>query len=144
MLQLVENIINTLLADSTIKQYVNNRIYPNGVDIYPEAIAPPEGQTPSAQFPMIAIHTVSEITRTVPLGHRETVIQVSIFSRLSQLEVEEIAEQILSLLNFQNFYNGYGNTILFWQRQDSGIDLFESDRRIWHKALSFRAWAKPN
>ena len=142
MLTLIENTINSLLADATIATYVGNRVYPTGVDIYPEATANPN-QGPSAAFPLIVVFTVSEITRTVPLNERETTIQVSIYSRLNQIEVENIAERALSVLNFQQFRSGYGTTILRWQREDAGVDLPETGRRIWHKALTFRAWARP-
>lgn len=89
------------------------------------------------------MHTVSEITRTNPRGERETLIQIDIWSRESQLETEQIAERILAISNFQQFHTGYGTTVQRWKREDNGVDFFEADRRIWHKALTFRIWAKP-
>lgn len=142
MLNLVINIIDTLKNDPTIASFVGNRVYPQGVDIFPEATANP-AQGTSAAFPLITIHTVSEITRTVPLGERETLMQISVWSRLGQLQVEQISERALTVLNFQQFHTGMGTTVLRWQREDAGVDQYESDRRIWHKAITFRAWARP-
>lgn len=130
MLTLLEFIVNTLKNDTTIQGFVGTRIYPTGVDITPEA----------GMFPLITFHTVSEVTRTVPLGVRDSVYQIDVWSTLSQLETEQISERILTLLNRSQFHSGYGSTVLRWQRQEGANDLFESDRRIWHKALRFRAW----
>jgi hypothetical protein len=133
MTNLIANIINTLKADGTIHGYVADRIYPRGVDIFPE----------TTLFPLITIYTVSEVTRSNPRGERETLIQIDIWSRKNQLEIESIAERALAVLNFQQFHTGVGTTILRWQREDAGVDAFESDRRIWHRAITYRAWAKP-
>jgi len=132
MLTVTQNIIDVVKADATIKTFINERIYPEGVDIIPE----------TTLFPLITIHNISEITLTNPKGERECLVQLSIWSRLSQLETEQIAERLLTILNFQTFNSGYGTTIKRWQREDSGVDLPETDRRIWHKALTFRVWAK--
>ena len=131
MLTMLEFIINTLKNDSVIQSFVDSRIYPDGVDIDPE----------TNLYPLITVHCISERTLTNPLNERECLIQVSVWSRLSHLEMEQIAERVLTLLNYDQFHSGYGTTILRWQRQDSGVDMEETDRRIWHKALSFRIWA---
>ncbi len=132
MLNVLQFIANTIKNDSTIQGFVGDRVFPTGVDITPE----------STLFPLITFHTVTEITRTVPRGARDSVYQVDAWSILSQLEVENIAERIISLLNFTQFYTGYGTDVLRWNRQDGGTDLYEADRRIWHKTLRFRTWVK--
>jgi len=132
MLSLLQNIINTIKDDSTIQGFVSDRVFPEGVDIVPE----------TTLFPLITVHTISEVTKTNPLYEREILIQVSVWSRLSELEKEQISERVLDLLNYQQFNTGYGTTIQRWQREDTGVDLFEADRRIWHKALTFRIWAR--
>jgi hypothetical protein len=130
MLTILEYIVNLLKTDATIIGFVSDRIYPTGVDITPE----------NGLFPLITFSTVSEITRTVPVSARDSIYQIDIWSILSQYEVEQITERILTLLNRSQFHTGYGSTVLRWQRQDGANDIFESDRRIWHKALRFRAW----
>jgi hypothetical protein len=131
MLAVYENVINTIKNDSIIQSFVSDRVYPEGVDINPEVL------------PMVTVHHISEIVHTVPRNDRMIQMQVSIWSKLSELEVEQIAERVEDLLNFQTFDTGYGSAIQRWQRMDTGADLFESDRRIWHKALTFRIWARP-
>ena len=133
MLAVLENVISTLVNDSSIQVFVSDRVYPEGVDMTNETV----------KFPLITVHNISEVTKTNPRGERECLVQVSIWSRLNQLEVENIAERVLQLLNFQQFNSGYGSSIQRWQREEAGVDLFESDRRIWHKALTFRAWSRP-
>ena len=131
MLTIIQEIISTLLADTIIQGFVSDRIFPEGIDIVPE----------TTLFPLITIHNISERTLTNPKNEREITVQISIWSRKNQLEVEQISEAVLSLLNYQQFHTGYGTTIKRWQREDSGVDIFESDRRIWQKAISFRIWA---
>ena len=133
MLNVLQFIVNTIKNDATIQSYVADRVFPTGVDITPEA---------PKLFPLITFHTVSEITRTVPKGARDSVYQIDAWSMLSQLEVENIGERIIALLNFTQFHTGYGSTVLRWQREDAGTDMFEADRRIWHKTLRFRTWVK--
>jgi hypothetical protein len=130
MLEVVEYIVNILSNNADIQGYVGTRIFPTGVDITPEA---PD------LFPLITFHSISEITRTVPRGAREAIIQIDVWSILSQLQVEEISEKIISILNFIQFRDG---TCLRWNREDGAVDLTESDRRIWRKSLRFRYWAK--
>lgn len=132
MLTITQNLISSLLADATVKSLVSNRIFPEGVDIVPE----------TTLFPLITIHNISERTLTNPRNEREITIQVSIWSRKNQLEVEQISEGVLQVLNYQRFNSGYGSTIQRWGREDSAVDLFEADRRVWHKALTFRVWAQ--
>jgi len=132
MLIILEFIVNTLKNSLTLQGQVADRIFPTGVDIEPE----------KSVFPLITFHTVSEITRTVPKGARDSVYQIDIWSVLSQLQIETIAEIVIGLLNFTQFHGGYGSTVLRWQREDSGSDLYEADRRIWHKSLRFRTWVK--
>jgi hypothetical protein len=132
MLTLLQNITDTVLADPTMQGFIANRVYPDGVDIDPE----------TTLFPLLTIHSISEVTLTNPKYERDCLIQISIWSRLSHLETEQIAERLLDLFNYQQFNTGYGTTIQRWQREDAGVDLYESDRRIWHKAITFRIWAK--
>jgi len=132
MLTLLQNITDTILADTTMQGFISNRVYPEGIDIAPE----------TTLFPLLTIHSISEVTLTNPPNERECLIQISIWSRLSHLETEQIAEQLLTLFNYQQFNTGYGTTILRWQREDMGNDQFEADRRIWHKSITIRCWAR--
>jgi hypothetical protein len=136
MLETLRFIVNTIKNDSIIKEFVGNRVFPLGVDITPE----------SSLFPMITFYTISDITRTVPRGARDSIYQIDIWSATtkthagSQAEIEQISERIIALLNFTQYRTGYGASVLRWNRQEGGVDLYESDRRIFHKALRFRTW----
>lgn len=132
MLSIFQSTIDTLKNDATIQSFVAQRVYPEGVDIAPE----------STLFPLITVHHISENTYTNPRNEKVISMQISMWSRLSEVEVEQIADRVETLLNYQQFQTGYGTTIQRWQRQDSGADQYESDRRIWHKALTFKTWAK--
>lgn len=131
MLTIFENIINTIKDDTTIQSYVGARVYPEGVDISPEVL------------PMITVHHIGESVSTVPRNERVLTMQISIWSKLSEVEAIQISERIENLLNFQTFNTGYNTTIQRWQRMDASASLFESDRRIWHRALTFKIWARP-
>ena len=130
MLKILEFIVTTLKNDTTLKGYVDGRIFPTGVDIIPE----------KTLFPLITFFTLSEVTRTVPKNVREGVYQIDVWSILSQLELENISERILTLLNYEQFRTGYGNKVLRWTREDASNDMYERHRRIWHKSLRFRTW----
>lgn len=133
MLEVVEYIVNVLTNDSIIQGFVGTRIFPSGVDITPEV---------KENFPMITFFEVSEITRTVPLGVRESIYQIDIWSISSLLETDQIAERILTILNFTHFNTGFGTRVMRWARQDAGLDMIEGDRRMWHKVLRFRSWVQ--
>jgi hypothetical protein len=141
MQKVLEFVIDTLKNDPELQEYLKDgtnptRVFPQGVDISPE------------ELPMITIFNVSEITKTVPFGEREGVLQVDIWvnegnlTESPQLIIEKINERVLTLLNFAQYQSGYSSTLLRWSREDASIDAFEPDRRIWHKATRWRWWAK--
>jgi hypothetical protein len=103
------------------------------VDIAEEAVA-------TLTLPQINLKQVSEVTNSVPLNTRDTSFQLDIWSRNSQLEVENIYEIILTLLNYLSADQG-GNH-LFWERSSSAVDMYEADRRIWHRVITFVAWVQ--
>jgi len=93
------------------------------------------------RMPHINIHLVSENEATVPLGARETQYQLDIWSRTSQLEVETIYERVLTLLSFTSYDSENSHT--FWERAQSVVDEYESDMRVFHRAITFQVWAMP-
>jgi len=109
-----------------------DNIYTGPVDVLNET-------QPELHMPMIVLSTVSEVQRTVPQGARDTQIQMDIWSRNSQLEVENIYEEIINLLSFQ--IANQGTAHIFWDRLGGSIDMFEEDRRIWHRAATFTFWS---
>ena len=92
------------------------------------------------RMPAINIHMNSELSRSVPLNTRDSVVQIDIWSINNQLELETIYERVITLLNYQSANQGSAH--IFWQRLGGGVDLYESDRGIWHKAVSYNAWAQ--
>lgn len=132
MLQIFEKFIALLTASSAVTTIVGNNIFTGPVDITME-------KQNSLLYPQILLSLVSESVHTVPLNTRDTMVQLDIYSRNSQLEVENIYEAVLTALNYQS---GDQNTAhIFWQRLGGAIDLFESDRRYWRRSCTFQVWA---
>lgn len=133
MLEILQWIIAQLIADTTLTAIVPvANIYTGPVDVLVET------QT-ELHMPMIVLSTVSEMQRTVPQGARDSLIQLDIWSRTSQMEVEQIYEEIISLLSFQ--IANQGSAHIFWDRLGGAVDMFESDRRIWHRAITLTFWS---
>ncbi len=125
-------ILNTLTADSTLTAIVPAASITVGpVDITQETQA-------QLMMPSINIFQVSEVGQTVPKDVRQTVLQIDIWSRNSQLELETIYERVVTLLNYLS--GDQSSSHIFWTRLDNAPDLYEADRRIWHRPASFRIW----
>lgn len=133
MIEIFEKIIGILTTDTTLNAMVPaTSIFTGPVDIAFEK------QT-DLLYPSIVLSQVSEVVRTVPQNARDTQIQLDIWSRNSQLEIENIYEQVLVLLNYDS---GNENTAhIFWQRLGGASDFFESDRRVWHRSCTFTTWS---
>jgi hypothetical protein len=133
MLEIFESFISILTGDSTLLQTVKvSNILTGPVDILQE-------QQSTLLAPAIILSQVSEVMRSVPLNTRDTMVQLDIYSRNSQLELETIYERVLLLLNYDS---GNQNTAhIFWQKLSGAVDQFESDRRIWHRSCTFTCWA---
>lgn len=130
----MSKIVSVLKADSTLTAMVpSNNIMVGPVDVLEE------NQT-QLVMPQINLYLVSEMSNTVPLSTRETTFQLDIWSRISQLEVENIYEQVLSDLNYLTTDNN--GTHIFWQRLNSAVDNYQTDRRIFHKSCTFMAWVQ--
>jgi hypothetical protein len=135
MLELLENLVSILTNDATLNAIVPvSNVFTGPVDFITESQA-------MLLFPQIQLSVVSEITRSVPTNTRDTLVQISIFSRNSQLEVLNIYERILSLLEYSNTTID-ATAVIFWQKVSSATDLYESDRRIWHRAVTVQAWSQ--
>lgn len=133
MLEILQWIITQMTADTTLTTMVPAaNIFTGPVDVLIES-------QPELHMPMIVLSTVSEMQRTVPQGARDTIIQMDLWSRTSQMEIEQIYEEILSLLSFQIANQGQAH--IFWDRLGGATDMFEEDRRIWHRAVSFTFWS---
>lgn len=133
MLEILQWIVSQMLADSALTAIVPiKNIFTGPVDVLVE-------DQEGLLMPAIIVSTISEVQRTVPQGARDTQIQVDIWSRVSQLEVEQIYEEVINLLSFQIANQGAAH--IFWDRLGGGVDMFEEDRRIWHKAVTFTFWS---
>lgn len=133
MLEILQWIVAQLIADTILTTIVPvTNIYTGPVDVLVET-------QNELHMPMIILSTVSEMQRTVPQGARDSQIQIDIWSRNSQLEIEQIYEEVISLLSFQ--IANQGTAHIFWDRLGGSVDLFEEDRRIWHRAATFTFWS---
>jgi hypothetical protein len=137
MININQNIISTLINDATLASLMsttvpNLQINVGGVDIVKETQA-------SLAFPMINLHVVSESTRTVPLNAKDTHIQLSIWSRVSELETENIYERVVALLNFIN--TTVNGTKIEWQRTSGATTDFFTDVSVWQTTVDFVVWS---
>ncbi len=132
MLTLLEKIIAILTADATLTAIVPaSQMFVGPVDVATEKQA-------GLLLPQINIHVVSEAQRTVPKNVRDTMVQIDIWSRNDLLEVITIYERIIVLLQYQ--ITDTGSDHIFWDRLGSAVDQYESDRRIFHRSMTFQCW----
>jgi hypothetical protein len=134
MINVTEKIVNILTNDSQL----NNIVPAKNIFVGPTDIV--EEKQNGLFLPQINIHLISEISRTVPSNTRDVIYQIDIWTRNNQLELDTIYERVLDLLNYLN--TDYNTSHIFWQRLSSSDDLYESDRRIWHRAVRFTVWAQ--
>lgn len=132
MLEIFQKMVATLQAASAVTSIVGTNIYTGPVDI------PMENQD-SLLYPSVVLSQVTEVQRTVPLGARDTQVQIDLWSRNSQLELENLYEAVIAALSFQS--GDQSSAHIFWQRLGGAVDLFESDRRIWHRSCTYTVWS---
>ena len=133
MLEIFQNFISVLQGDIILTAIVPaTNITVGPVDIIQE-------KQSELMKPQINLFQISEVQRSVPLNTRDTQVQLDIWSRNSQLEVENIYERVVTLLSYQ--IANQNTAHLFWDRLDGAVDHYESDRRIWHRACTFRVWS---
>lgn len=133
MLEIFQKLVSVLTADATLTTIVPvNRFFTGPPDITQEL----QSETSP---PIVVLFQVSEAVRTVPVNARDTVVQLDIWSRNSQLELENIYERILTLLNYLSADQSTAH--IFWQVLRGAVDQFESDRRIWHRSCTFTIWS---
>ena len=137
MLNILQKEISILTADSTLAGLMNtttpnSRIFTGPVDVVKET----QG---SLGFPLLTLIGTSESFRTVPQGARDSRIQIDIWSRNSELEVENIYERVQTLLNFQS--GDTGTSHVFWQRSGGSSSEYETDVRLWRWSTDFVIWS---
>ena len=131
MLNTLIKMVNVLKADATLTAIVPaTQMFVGPVDVTEEAQS-------SLLLPQINLTMIGESSRTVP-PVRDTRIQLDIWTRNSQLELETIYERIVTLLNY--VIADQGSTHIYWQRLESAVDQYEGDRRVWHRACDFTVW----
>lgn len=137
MLEIFQKIIAVLNTDPTLTAIVPaDHMFTGPVDVTME-------KQSELNYPSIVLSLVSESYRSVPTNTRDSQIQLDIWSRNSQMELENIYERIMTLLNY--LITDQATAHIFWQRLGGAVDQFESDRRIWHRACTFTVWTKkPN
>lgn len=125
--------IATLTGDSTLTALVPaSNIFVGPVDIAFE-------KQDDLLYPSIVLSQISEVVRTVPLYARDTQVQIDLYTRNSQLELENIYERVLQLLDYQS--GNQSTAHVFWQRLGGAVDVFETDRRFWRRTCTFVVWS---
>lgn len=137
MLEILQNIIATLLADATILTMVpSGNILVGPVDMLSQ-------KQDSLIMPSIILSVVAESQRPVPQYARDSQIQMDIWTRESQLVVENIYERVIAVLNYLTYDENTAH--ICWQILGGARDDFETDRRVWHRAMTFQVWSvKPH
>lgn len=137
MLEILQKIIAILTADATLTAIVPAaNILTGPVDITME-------KQNKLLYPQVNLHVVAEVQRSNPLNTRDTQIQIDLWSRKSQLELEQMYEALITALQYLT--NDQSTAHIFWSRLNGSIDDYEADRRIWHRACTFSFWSmKPN
>lgn len=134
MLEILKYIVSTLKGASAVTSIVpSTNIFVGPVDVVTESQS-------ELLLPQINIHVISESVRTVPINTRDTIIQIDIWSRNSQLEVVQAYEAIMSALNYQSPTQDTAK--IFWERLNNVVDQYESDRRIFHRSMTFAVWSQ--
>ena len=132
MTEILEKIISILTSDATLVAMVPvAHIFTGPIDVTVEK---------DLLDPQINIHLISEAFRTVPSRVRDTNIQIDIWSRTSQLIVSNIYERLLVLLEYLTVDQGSGH--VFWDITTGAVDLYESDRRVFHRAVTLDFWSQ--
>lgn len=134
MLELLQYIIGVLTTDTSLLSFIKKEnILVGPVDIIME-------KQEDLIYPQVNIRVIAEVQRTVPLATRDTQVQIDIWSRNSQLEIENIYEAIIKALSYEIADEGIAH--IFWMRLNGTNDFYEGDRRIWHRAATFTAWTR--
>lgn len=138
MLNVFKKVVTLLQSDPTLNSLMQpSNSSSSGVFVGPVDIV--NEQQTTLLMPMLNVWLVSESIRTVPRGARDITVQVDIWSRNSQLELENLYERLLTVLDFLT--TDQGPSHIYWDRLQNAVDMYESDRRIWHKACRFTFWA---
>lgn len=133
MLEILQYIIATLTGDATLTAIVaSTSIFTGPVDQTMETQA-------SLIYPMITISIVGEVQRSNPLNTRDTRVQIDIWSRNSQLELENAYEAVIAALAYQTANESTAH--IFWSRLGGAVDQYEADRRLWHRSCDFSFWS---
>jgi len=133
MLEIFEKLISVLTGDAALTAIVPAaNIFTGAVDITME-------KQQDLLYPSIVLSQAGESVRSVP-PVRDTHVQLDIWSRNSQLEIENIYERVLTLLNYLSANQDTAH--IYWQRLGGAVDQFESERRIWHRACTFIVWSQ--
>lgn len=132
MKQILQYILSILIVDSTLTAIIPAaNILTGPVDVATEKQA-------ELLLPQINIHIISEAQRSVPKNTRDTMVQIDIWSRNSFLETVTAYERILTLLEYKTADQDTGH--IFWERLGGAVDQYESDRRIFHRSITFTVW----
>jgi len=134
MLNLAVSTINYLKGDAGVTALVAPKAITTGpVDVVIE-------KQNQILMPQIVVNDISEVTNTVPLNTRESRIQISCWSRTSQLEALKIYEAVVNALNYKS--NDTNNTHIFWQRVGGYSKSYDSRMRLWNVSADFLVWSQ--
>jgi hypothetical protein len=117
-----------MLNDTTIQSYVGKNVYPAGIDIAPE------------KMPCITFFEVGTTILSVPRGMNIGLLQVDIWSRKGEIEVENIETRISQLLNYRDSSQDTFDGTLWWCRKQSVREEMTEDRKLFRKSIDYKFW----
>lgn len=133
MLNICNKVVKILMSDPTLTSTVPvSSISVGPVDVIVQ-------KQSELLMPQINIHPISESVSTVPLNTKDTRVQMDIWSRNSEMEVQTIYERVLILLNFQTY--DQGGSHVFWQRLENTAVMYDTEVRLWHMSADFVFWS---
>ena len=131
-MEILQKLIATLTSNSALTAVVpSSNIFVGPVDIVEE-------KQNGLYLPQINVHVISESSRTVPKNVRDSMIQLDIWSRNSQIEVVQVYELLIQALNYSSADQSTAH--IYWERLNGTSDDYESDRRIFHRAMTLVVW----
>ena len=137
MTDILQNIISILINDSTLATLMNTsvpnkNIFTGAIDIVKETQA-------SLAFPTVILYAISESFRTVPQGVRDSRVQLTLVSRNSEKEVQDMYERIAVLLNFTS--GNKNNSWIAWERGSGLSSQYDSSMRLWQLTFDITVWS---
>jgi hypothetical protein len=135
MIEIDKKIAALLVNDATLTAIVPvENIFVGEVDVLAQY-----SSNTGIILPAIVVTTSAESMRPVPSYCRDTQVVIDIYDNTSQIEVETIYERIIDVMSYLTYDKDTAH--IFWQLLSGGVDVPESNRRIFHRSMTLQVWS---